>query len=153
MNVSERVELEMRLEEVKRKLEEATREHEEAKKKKQKMRDEAKPVDITSIVERLELIEEKLGVRFDGICCTQIKRGWESPVDFIVEAKFDVIGTEDALKRSLRPTLSAYNSAGQLLNTEASFVHNVDYIGIASIKIQFSCAEAPVRLRLYPTPA
>lgn len=112
--------------------------------------DEAKPKDITSIIERLELIEEKLGVRFEGIYGVQVKRGWENPVDFLVEVNFDVIGTEDTLKRSFKPTLSAYNSAGQLLNTNTSFINNDRFIGIESIKIQLLCAEAPARLRLYP---
>jgi hypothetical protein len=111
---------------------------------------EAVPVGITEIVERLELIEEKLGVRFDGIYATQAKRSWENPIDFLVEVNFDVVGTEDTLKRSFRPTLSAYNAAGQLLNTNTSFIGNNNFLGIESIKIQLLCAEAPVRLRLYP---
>jgi uncharacterized OsmC-like protein len=146
MTYRERVELEKLLAAKKRELEDAII-------KEQKIRNEAKPVEITSIVEQLELIEEKLGVRFDSIYGTQIKRGWESPIDFMIEVKFDVVGTEETLKRSIRPTLSAYNSAGQLLNTETTFIYNVDFIGIASIKIQLPCAEAPARLRLYPTPS
>lgn len=118
--------------------------------KQQKILDEAKPVNITSIIERLELIEERLGVRFDGIFGVQVKRGWENPVDYLIEVNFDVVGTEDTLKRSFKPTLSAYNSIGQLLNTATSFIHNVNFLGIQSIKIQLQCAESPVRIRLYP---
>lgn len=112
--------------------------------------EESKPVEITSIIERLELIEEKLGVRFDGIYGICIKRNLEIPIDFLIEVNFDVVGTEEILKRSFKPTLSAYNSSGQLLNTETSFIHNVNFLGIQSTKIQLLCAEAPVRLRLYP---
>lgn len=116
----------------------------------QKKVDDAKPLKITGIIERLELIEEKLGVRFDGIYGVQVKRTWENPVDFLIEVNFDVVGTEDSLKRSFKPTLSAYNSAGQLLNTEFSFINNDKFLGIESKKIQLLCAEAPARLRLYP---
>lgn len=111
---------------------------------------EQKPVEITSIIERLELIEEKLGVRFDGVYGVCVKRSFEDPEDFLIEVNFDVIGTEETLKRSFSPTLSAYNLAGQLLNTETSFIHNVNFLGIQSIKIQLLCSESPVRLRLYP---
>lgn len=116
----------------------------------QKKIDEAAPVEITSIIERLELIEEKLGVRFDALYGVCIKRTWETPEDFLVEVNFDVVGTEATLKRSFEPTLSAYNAAGQLLNTESSFIHNVNFLGIESKKIQILCREIPVRVRLYP---
>jgi len=116
----------------------------------QKKIDEAAPVVITSIIERLELIEEKLGVRFDALYGVCIKRTWETPEDFLIEVNFDVIGTVATLKRSFKPTLSAYNSAGQLLNTESSFIHNVNFLGIESMKIQLLCREIPVRVRLYP---
>lgn len=145
-----KAELQKSLKEAEKKLKETQKELELLEIKRQKILDEAKPVDITSIIERLELIEEKLGVRFDGIYGVQIKRGWENPVDFLIEVNFDVVGTEDTLKRSFKPTLSAYNTAGQLLNTNTSFIHNDNFLGIESIKIQLLCAEPPVRLRLYP---
>lgn len=116
----------------------------------QKKIDEAAPVDITSIIERLELIEEKIGFRFDAIYGVRIKRTWETPEDFLIEVNFDVIGTEATLKKSFSPTLSIYNAAGQLLNTESSFIHNGNFIGIESKKIQLLCREIPVRIRLYP---
>ncbi len=111
---------------------------------------EAIPSEITEIVERLELIEDKLGVRFDGIYAKQVKRSWENPIDFLIEVNFDVVGTENTLKRSFHPTLSAYNAAGQLLDSNTSFVYNNNFLGIESKRIQLICAEAPVRLRLYP---
>ncbi len=136
--------------EIQKLLKEKELELKKAKIEDQRIRDEAKPVEITSIIERLELIEEKLGVRFDGIYGVLVKRAWDNPIDFLIEVNLDVVGTEDTLKRSFKPTLSAYNSAGQLLNTNTSFIHNVNFLGIQSIKIQLLCAEAPLRLRLYP---
>ncbi|MBK7413857.1 MAG: ankyrin repeat domain-containing protein [Dechloromonas sp.] len=112
--------------------------------------EDAKPIEITAIIERLELLEDKLGVRFEGVYCSQIKRSWEIPVDYVIEANFDVIGTGEILNRSFSPTLSAYNVSGQLLNTSTSFINNDRFLGIESIKIQMVCAEAPTRLRLYP---
>lgn len=111
---------------------------------------EATPVEITSIIERLELIEEKLGVRFDGVYGICVKRTFEIPADYLIEVNFDVVGNEQVLERSFCPTLSAYNAAGQLLNTQESFIHSDAFLGIQSIKIQLSCMELPTRLRLYP---
>jgi len=133
-----------------RQLKEAEGQLEIAKAEEKRIREEAVPVNVTGSIERLELIEDKLGVRFDGIYGVQVKRGWENPVDFLVEVTFDVVGTEDPLKKSFKPTLSAYNAAGQLVNTCTTFIHNANFLGIESCKLQLLCREEPARLRLYP---
>jgi hypothetical protein len=131
-------------------INEMERELEIAEAEETRIREEAVPVDITTSIERLELIEDKLGVRFDGICGIQVKRGWNNPVDFLVEVTFDVVGTEDPLKKSFKPTLSAYNATGQLVDTCTTFILNANFLGIESCKLQLLCREEPTRLRLYP---
>ena len=109
-------------------------------------------VEITNLVERLELIEEKLGIRFDGLCARARKKLENSPPDYVVEVTFDVVGIEPELKQSFKPTLSAYNNNDQLINTAETFINNEKFIGIQSCKISFDCHQHPVRLRLYPKP-
>lgn len=109
-------------------------------------------VEITDLVERLELVEEKLGIRFDGMCARARKRIENSPPDYVVEVNFDVVGIEPQLKQSFHPVLSAYNSNGQLINTCDTFIRDDKFIGIASCKLILECHQEPIRLRLYPKP-
>lgn len=109
-------------------------------------------IEITDLIERLELIEEKLGIRFDGICARARKKIENSPPDYVVEVTFDVVGIEPELKQDLKATLSAYNSNDQLINTDDFCILRTRFIGIESCKIYFDCHQQPVRLRLYPKP-
>ena len=63
-----------------------------------------KPTEITNLIERLEIIEEKLGIRFEAIRVRARKRLENSPPDYVVEANFDVISGESKLKKSFQPT-------------------------------------------------
>ena len=107
-------------------------------------------VEITDIVERLELIEEKLGVRFEGVCARARKRIENTNPDYIVEINFDVIGSEAELKQSLQPTLTAYNDMNQVIATDDTFINNDKFIGLQSCRIVIECHQKPRRLRLYP---
>ena len=107
--------------------------------------------EITHLVERLELLEDKLGVRFEGLYVVCTKRTSETPADYVVEANFDVVGMGATLERSFSPRLNAYNAEGQLLNTATSFIHNGNFVGIESCQVELICDMAPVRLRLFPS--
>ncbi len=111
-----------------------------------------KPEEVTHLIERFELIEDKLGIRLEGIYCLQSKRTWAEPIDFHIQANFDVVGTENKLSKSFHITLSAYNASGQLIATSSDFINNDSFLGIKSFIINLTCYEAPTRLRLYPEP-
>lgn len=110
----------------------------------------SKPEEITHLIERLEIIEDKLGVRFASIYCTQVKLIWGNSVEFVVEVNFDVIGTEPTLSKSFSPKFSAYNASGQLISTNSCFINNDRFLGIEPIKIQLICPTSPTQLRLFP---
>ncbi len=114
------------------------------------VKESSKIKEITHLIERFELIEDKLSVRFEGVYCTQVKRVFENQVDFLVEVNFDVIGTEEKLGNSFSPTFSAYNTSRQLISTATTFIDNDRFLGIESIKMELVCQEAPTKLRLYP---
>ena len=107
-------------------------------------------VEITDIVERLELIEEKLGVRIEGVCARARKRIENTIPDYVVEVNFDVVGSETELKQSLQPTLTAYNDMNQVIATNDTFINNDKFIGLQSCRIVIECHQKPIRLRLYP---
>ncbi|MGB4672467.1 MAG: ankyrin repeat domain-containing protein [Azovibrio sp.] len=112
------------------------------------------PLDIKPLIERLDIIEERLGVRFESIKATRSKRFKEDVFfDYLVEVNFDVIAVDGLLERAFKIVLSAYNEAGELIETESTFINNDHFLGIESIKLSLACKEAPARYRLYPANA
>lgn len=109
-------------------------------------------VEITNIVERLELIEERFGIRFDGILARARKRLENSPPDYVLEVLFDVVGLGGDIKDSFHSTVSAYNDNDQLVGTDYRFINNDKFIGVESCRLVLECAGRPKRLRLYPRP-
>lgn len=107
--------------------------------------------EITDLVDRLELLEDKCGIRLDGVyavCSGMVLDGKE---EYSVEVNCDIVGTGAELERSFNLRLNAYNSAGQLLKTDTIFIHKGDFSGFQSCSIRLYCDQFPHRLRLFPS--
>ena len=109
--------------------------------------------EITEIIERLELLEEKFGISISGIYASCEETPWNKPTgDYRVIVNFDISSLNgDALARSLHICASAYNSAGQLLSKQQSHIDKDDFAGFASIDITLYLDQMPERIRLFPT--
>ena len=109
--------------------------------------------EITEIIERLELLEEKFGIAISGIYASCEETPWNRPTgDYRVIVNFDISSLNgDALARSLHICASAYNSAGQLLSKQQSHIDKDDFAGFASIDITLYLDQMPERIRLFPT--
>ena len=109
--------------------------------------------EITKIIERLELLEEKFGIAISGIYASCEETPWNRPTgDYRVIVNFDISSLNgDALARSLHICASAYNSAGQLLSKQESHIDKDDFAGFASIDITLYLDQMPERIRLFPT--
>lgn len=105
-----------------------------------------KKSEITSLVERMEILEERAGISFQSIYAIYEK----SLGEFAVKVNFDIVGPTP-LANNVRPTVSLYNALGQLLDTRSTFIAQSDFIGIASFSIEMRCAQPPRKVRLFPS--
>jgi ankyrin repeat protein len=103
--------------------------------------------EITELVDRLELLEDKLGIRLEGIYAVCAGQAGQ----YAVEVNCDLIGTGATLEHSFSLRLNAYNTAGQLLKTETAFIHNEKFTGLQSCSLRMYCDQLPHRLRLFPS--
>lgn len=108
--------------------------------------------EITNIVERLELLEDKFGIVISGLYASCDSRPYNIPPDHVVIINFDINSLAGGeLERNLQINASAYNTAGQLLSTDNVFIIK-NFIGFESKKISFmSLDQAPTKIRLFPS--
>jgi len=106
--------------------------------------------EITSLIERFELLEEKLGISFSGIYATAEKRCID-PVDYELCINFDIQSANGSpLEDSLSIRAVAYNEIGQSLGVNEEYVSSEDFIGFDSKSIQFWIDQPPTKIRLFP---
>lgn len=102
--------------------------------------------EITKIIERFDLLEEKFGITISGLYATCD----HEPDEYRIQINFDVTSLSGGkLGHSLRINASAYNSAGQLLGKGT--VSTYDLHGFSSESISLDIDQEPVRIRLFPT--
>lgn len=106
-------------------------------------------IEITSNVERLELIEEKLGINITGIYA------FFKTLDggrFYIGVNFDVSSSNgEPLKQSISIRATAYNEIGQAIGMSSTSVNNDDFLGFDSKSIIFLTDQPPEKIRLFPT--
>ena len=107
--------------------------------------------EITGIVERLELMEEKFGISIEGLYATCEKQTWRVIHNYEIKLNFDVAGTGADLQHSFFIRANAYNAQGQLLGTQTAFIHKEKFMGFESETIQFEIDQPPTKLRLFPS--
>lgn len=106
--------------------------------------------EISKIIERLELLEEKFGIAISGLYATCELNTWRIPHYHEIKINFDVassMGIE--LDRSFSICASAYNSTGQLLGAESTKIYKDDFLGFASMSITFHVDQSPEKIRLF----
>ena len=107
--------------------------------------------EITNIIERLELLEDKFGIGISGLYASCESRPHVSPPDHVVRINFDVNSAAGGeLERSLKINASTYNTAGQLLSTEKVYVTQENFIGFESKEMIFFVDQTPTKIRLFP---
>lgn len=104
--------------------------------------------EITEIVERLELLEEKFGVAISGLYAICEPRDW---TPYLVTINFDLASLSGGkLERSFAVYANAYNSAGQLLNMSRPCIDANDFMGLQSFSLCLEVDQVPEKIRLYP---
>lgn len=107
--------------------------------------------EITGIVERLELLEEKFGIVISGLYAKYEFHKLD-PNSFYIYINFDVASLNgDRLGRNVFIKASVYNSDGQLLNTARTYLKAENFIGFSSESLFLTCDQEPVKIRLFPS--
>lgn len=107
--------------------------------------------EITNIIERLELLEEKFGIALSGVYATCEPRTWSTPLEYGVTINCDVSSASGGgLARNFNVRASAYNAAGQMIGTTSSYISKDNFIGFESISMTLYLDQPPEKVRLFP---
>jgi hypothetical protein len=107
--------------------------------------------EITNLIERLELLEEKFGIALSGIYATCEPRTWATPVEYGVTINCDVSSSSGGeLARNFNVRVSAYNAAGQMIGTTSSYISKDNFVGFESISMTLYLDQPPEKVRLFP---
>lgn len=111
--------------------------------------------EITYLVERFELLEEKFGIAISGlyatckpefaICDNELD---EEPPRYRIEINFDVTSLSEFQLEKIAVNANAYNSADQLLG---EYIAICGHQCFSSESMQFLLDQKPVKIRLYPS--
>jgi hypothetical protein len=107
--------------------------------------------EITDLIDRLELLEDKCGIRVEAVYATCEGSIVNGVGEYSLEVNCDIVGTGATLERSFHLRLNAYNPAGQLIKTGTDFISAGDFSGFQSCSIRLYCDHFPHRLRLFPS--
>lgn len=103
--------------------------------------------EITHVVERLELLEEKFDITISGLYANVTT---ESGL-YYVTINFDLTSlSDDKLERGFKVVASAYNSAGQLLSTHSNYINADNFMGFSPVSFFFGVDQVPEKIRLFP---
>lgn len=103
---------------------------------------------VTSIVERLDLMEEKLGINITGVFAS-IKKVDER--DFYICVNFDISSISGAaLQENLEIVFAAYNQIGQVIGISTVSIFTYKFLGFDSLSTGFRVDQIPVKIRLFP---
>ena len=109
-------------------------------------------LEITNIVERLELLEEKFGIAISALYASCYYQSYGSPPYHEVTINFDVTSLSGrGLERSFNISASAYNAAGQLLGTSSTYINNEEFMGFCPGSILCHLDQVPAKIRLFPS--
>ncbi len=109
-------------------------------------------LEITNIVERLELLEEKFGIAISALYASCYYQSYGTPPYHEVKINFDVTSLSGReLERSFNISASAYNAAGQLLDTSSTYINNEEFMGFGPGSILCHLDQAPAKIRLFPS--
>ncbi|KJF25082.1 hypothetical protein C7T36_14665 [Rhodococcus sp. AD45-ID] len=104
-------------------------------------------IEVTDRIERMDALEERLGVSLEAMYAVYTKTSYSSGV----RVNFDVIAPSGQIDSSLKVVISAYNQNGQLVATDYTRISESSFIGFESCSESLDCDGPPSKIRVYPT--
>ena len=109
--------------------------------------------DITSLVQRLDAFEERLGVRIEAMSAFQSEKDSDGEVNIVVRGELHAVsGT--SLDNDVDLEISVFAADGRVVETASDYIESDSFFGFHTFQI--SCyvdGQAPKKLRLIPKPS
>jgi len=106
-------------------------------------------IEITDRVQRIESIEQKLGVTIQSVYAVWTSDEYSQQLT----VNFDVLGGGADLDDGISLVASVYNDKNQLIGTSQSFIDEESFVGFESISLTlFDVVEPPALIRVTPKP-
>lgn len=106
--------------------------------------------DITSLVQRLDAFEERLGVRIEALSAFESKDKYDDDADITIRGELhSVSGT--SLEHDIKLEISVYDAEGRIVQTGRDYIDSESFFGFHTFEI--SCDVTPgatKKLRLIP---
>lgn len=110
-----------------------------------------KKIDITELVDRLEILEQRVGIEISGLLALIKINEYNNPKNFKIQVNFDISSINgDKLNENFQICLTAYNKYAQSLGTTQEYIYNESFLGFDSKSIELTVDEIPSKLRLFP---
>lgn len=110
-------------------------------------------LDLTDRVERMEAVEERLGISIEALYVKYIDHGPGGEEFRVLWVNFDVVSPNGALKQDVEIVVSSYNDARQLEGTSKQVIKAKKFFGLESCSIAIDDNSGPPsRIRIFPKP-
>ncbi len=104
--------------------------------------------DLTYLIERVEPFEQRLNVELSGLYATS------NDDDDMISVRGEIRCSQgDTLIQSVKLTVTVFDSAGRVLETEDTYIDNKNFFGFELFDIDIWVSGYDVaKLRLHPSP-
>ena len=105
-------------------------------------------VDVTNKLERLEVFEERMGVRLDSLSAFLEEQEHDTWLKVCGELQSQV-GTE--LRENIEMVVAAYDSSGRIIGTSGAYYLSEDFFGLETFQLLINLSINEVsKIRIYP---
>jgi hypothetical protein len=106
--------------------------------------------EITNIVERMEVLEDRAGIRIQGIMAT-VETEANDDGEFCVTLMAEMVASGNIpLGHHVAIDFNAYNAKGQVCGTSFAFILNDQFIGIGTLNETIHCKSYPTKIKIIP---
>jgi hypothetical protein len=110
-------------------------------------------------IERLEFIEEKMGVKLESLFACEDGSGWSSGIGtskrFVINGELHTIDGSQ-LSQNVRLVISAHDSSSRVLGSGSIEIKAKDFFGFDTFSDGmhvYACEDLVTKVRIYPTPS
>lgn len=110
--------------------------------------------EITNIIERLELLEEKFGIALSGLYAHGGPGRVNGEEVYYMEINFELTSLSGKLEQDVWINACVYNSAGQLLQTVRDIIYAEHFTGFRPVTMclyTYGFYQPPEKIRLFPS--
>ena len=107
--------------------------------------------DITSTIERLEAIEDQVGIEFGGFSAFVDNERFDEADEAWVTVRGELTSTDSGeISDDLEIQFAAYDDKSRVVGTTSHWIFAESFLGIDIFDVSFKIEAPVVRLRVYP---